>query len=125
MTAMVLPTPVGHKASTDTGAESHIQVMVHIQTEILDPEFVRRRANIWLSMNAGHLLMVENPELVLLDPLQWRFDVFLSVPRQDQPGSVTRNRIGQIRLDALTGKVIDPDLLVEDLTANAGALVAH
>ena len=125
MTAMVLPAPDGREAGTNTSTESYIQVLVHIQTEILDSEFVRRRANIWLGMNAGHLVMVENPELLLLDPLQWRFDVILSVPRQDRPGTVTRNRIGQIRLDALTGEVAEPALLVEELTANAGALADH
>jgi hypothetical protein len=73
-------------------------------------------------MNAGHLLMVKNPELLLGDVLQWRFDVLLAVPQQGQPGSVTQNQVGQVRLDAQTGEVIEPVALIKELMANASAL---
>jgi hypothetical protein len=89
---------------------------------MLDPVIARRRANIWLTMNAGHLLMANHPELILGESLQWRFDVILSVPQHDRPGLVTQNRIGQIRLDALTGEIVDPIELVEELEANANSL---
>jgi hypothetical protein len=100
----------------------HVQVMVHVQAEVLEPEAARRQVNIWLSMNAGHLLLAENPELLLSEPLLWRFDVLLSVPRLSQPGTVRRRRIGQIRINATTGDVVDPEMLIADLTAHANAL---
>jgi hypothetical protein len=84
MTAVILPVVQGDSPQEQ---QKHIQVMVHVQAEILNPVFARRRANQWLSMKAGHLLLVDEPELLLGDALQWRFDVFLSAPQLTQPGT--------------------------------------
>ncbi len=124
MTEMVLPISDGGKFGEDQATE-RMQITVHIQAEVLAPNQARRRANLWLTMNAGHLLMVKNPELILGESLQWRFDVFLSVPQHDQPGSIRQNQIGAIRLDALTGEVVEPAALIEALQTNASALALH
>jgi hypothetical protein len=124
MTAMIIPMRDGRLFLGQQGSKL-MQVMVHIEAEVLDPHVARRRANIWLTMNGGHLLMVNNPELVLGEPLQWRFDVLLSIPQHDQTGSVMQNRIGQISLDALTGEVVSSSDLIEELKANASALIAN
>lgn len=121
---MILPMAGGRNAEEQTGSE-RIQVMIHVQAEVLDPGIARRRANVWLTMNAGHLLMVMNPELVLEEPLQWRFDVMLSVPQLDAPGTAAQKRIGQIRLNAHSGEVIDATALVEELRANAAEITLH
>jgi hypothetical protein len=54
-----------------------------------------------------------------------RFDVFLTVPQLDPAGTVSRNFIGQMRLDAVTGEVVTPQRLIEELRANTDALAAH
>ena len=124
MTELVVPMSAISHTEPDENSE-HMQVIVHIQAQVLGPKVARRRANIWLAMNAGHLLMAENPELVLGESLQWRFDIVLSVPRQDKPGSVTRDAIGRILLDARSGEILNQASLVTELNAHAAALAAH
>ena len=99
------------------------QVTIHVQAAVIDPEVARRKANVWLLINAGNLLGAVNPELVLGDPLLWRFDVRLSMPQLDRPGFGVRRRIGQIHLDAVTGEVMASPTLVDELRAAADALV--
>jgi hypothetical protein len=124
MMEIVISVPNNRKLGDQLTAE-RMQVTVHVQAEVLTPTLASRRANIWLTMNAGHLLMVKNPELMLGDMIQWRFDVYRSVPQLDQIGSAIQNRIGQLRLDAMTGEVIEPVTLIEELKANASSLAAH
>jgi hypothetical protein len=123
MTEIIVFTPEAYSGGQQ-GAET-IQVTVHVQAEVISPKLALRSANVWLAMNAGHLLQVSNPELVLGDALQWRFDVFLTVPQLDPAGTVSRNFIGQMRLDAVTGEVVTPQRLIEELRANTDALAAH
>jgi hypothetical protein len=124
MTRMVLPTQIGD-ANAPRTEEKRLQITVHVQAEVLDPQVARRKANTWLLMNAGNLLGAENPELILDDTLLWRFDVRLTVPRLDRPGTGVVNRIGQIHLDAVTGEVMAADTLVDDLRAAADALIVN
>ena len=51
------------------------------------------------------------PEWLLMTPLQWRFDIILTVPQRAKPGTVAHTWIGRLHLDAVTGAVIDPCLL--------------
>jgi hypothetical protein len=125
MTQLVLPAGASAYTGRPDPANQQIEVMVHVQVQVLDPDVARRRANVWLGMNAGHLLMVENPELLLGDPIQWRFDVILSTPRRNQPGTATQQPIGQIRLNANTGEVIEPARLIPLLTTSAAALASR
>jgi hypothetical protein len=125
--AQMVIVPPEQQVATDRNSmtpatRQHMQVMVHIRAEVLEPEAARRQANVWLSMNAGHLLLAENPELLLNEPLLWRFDVLFSAPRLSQPGTVRRRRIGQMCINAATGDVVDPEMLITDLTAHANAL---
>jgi len=117
MTELILPISNDgkHTAGKQESAE-RMQVMVHLQAEVLTPTLARHRANVWLAKNAGHLLIVKNPELVLGEALQWRFEVFLSVPQLEQPGTVRQNQIGHIRLDALTEEVVEPVYIRNALT---------
>ena len=98
-----------------------LQVAVHIYAEVMAPERAQHIANVWLAMNAGHLLLAENPELLLNEPLQRRFDVFLTTPDRTNPGSVTRALLGRMFVNAMNGAVIEPDALIEELTAHAAA----
>ena len=120
MTAMVLP--VRRRPSVDKAFEASIEVNVFLQARVMAPEKALQKANVWLSMNAGHLLLVENPELVLGDPLQWRFRVVRTVPRQDKAGSVRRDEIGQLQMNAITGEILESEPLIQRLIANADAL---
>jgi hypothetical protein len=114
-------------AHRETGneAEAKLQVNVHIQATVIAPEIATRNANVWLSMNAGHLLMAENPELLLDEPLRWRFDVILSKPHLGRPGRATRHFIGRMLTDAITGEVNEPEALVEEMITSADALTDH
>lgn len=84
-------------------------VSIYIKADVPAPAIAQRKANIWLSMNAGHLLLAENPELVLREPLQWRFDVIYSVPSRSKPGVVQRSYPGRMQMDAVSGEVSDPE----------------
>ena len=64
MASMILPA----HSQTGNGAEAKLQVNVHVQATVTAPEVATHKANVWLSMNAGHLLMAENPELLLDEP---------------------------------------------------------
>ena len=120
MTAMILP--ARGESSALGGAAGLLQVSVHLQATVMAPDVARHKANVWLSMNAGHLLLAENPELVLSERLEWRFDVVRSIPRRDKPGKVRRNAIGRMQMDAMSGEVVDPESLIKELTTSAEAL---
>ena len=121
MASMILP---AHSQEWN-GTEASLQLNIHIRATVMSPEIAARKANVWLSMNAGHLLMAENPELLLDEPLRWRFDVILAKPRLDRPGHVTRRFIGRMLTDAITGEVNEPETLVKELTASADALPGY
>lgn len=123
MTAMVM--------DVDTTTQSHIKpatqarppykVSVHIDTEVLDPEVARRKANVWLLLYAGHLLRADHPELILEDDvLFWRYQIVLTSPKGGDVGA-----IGQIRLQATTGEVIAPEGLPDELLTNARMLLGY
>ncbi len=121
MASMILPA----HSQTGNGAEAKLQVNIHIQATVMAPGVATRKANVWLSMNAGHLLLAENPELLLDEPLRWRFDVILSKPRLDRPGHATRRFIGRMLTDAITGEVDESESLIKELIASADVLTDH
>lgn len=102
-----------------------MQVNVYVKADVLAPAIALRKANTWLSMSAGHLLLAENPELLLREPLQWRFDVIYSVPNREKPGTVRRTYLGRLQMDAISGEINDQEHLIQELTANANALAVR
>jgi hypothetical protein len=125
MTAMILPAQYKPGSTTHHGADEYLQVSVHLQVMVMAPQMAQHKATVWLSMNAGHLLLAENPELVLGQPLIWRLDVVRSLPRRDKPGVVIRTVVGRMQIDAVTGEVVNPETLIQELTSNADALSRH
>ena len=123
MTAMILPTKQKLYAGQDVAAL--LQVSVYVQTTVMAPDKAQHKANVWLSMNAGNLLLAENPELVLNDHILWRFDVFRTLHRRNQAGVPVRNFAARMQLDAMTGAVLNPETLIKELIANADALVVN
>lgn len=117
----ILPLRTDSSQQQRVNPRESVQVAVHIVAEVMAPERAQRTADVWLAMNAGHLLSVENPELLLDEPLQWRFDVYLTTPDLTNSGTVTRTLLGRLSVDATTGAVIDPDAVIEELTARATA----
>lgn len=95
---------------------------VCVQPEIISSEKARKRANGWLAMNVGHLLNVENPELILTRQfqLQWRVAVVLISPT----GAVL-GRVGQLELDSLTGDILTPPTISEQMIAQADAFTKN
>lgn len=125
MTQMILPAQASVRQRKANGAAPPMHVSVFIQADVIDPATAQHKANVWLAMNAGHLLSAEEPELVLGQPLCWRFAVVRAAPQRDLPGAVSRAWIGYMQMEAVTGDVIAPESLIEELTANADALTSH
>jgi hypothetical protein len=125
MNVLVLPAQHEVSPALRNGADEMLQVSVHLQATVMTPGAARHRANVWLSMNAGHLLLADNPELVLCQSLEWRFDVVRSLPLRSTPGAVQRNVVGRVHMDAVTGAITDPEALIAELTQNADALTLH
>jgi len=97
------------------------KVSVHIDTEVLDPEAARRKANAWLLLYAGHLLRADKPELLLEEgELLWRYAIVLTSPHGGDVG-----RIGQIQVRAKTGEIVATEALRDQLLVNARILLAQ
>ena len=123
MTTMVMDvdTTVQNTANQVTRTMPPFKVSVHIDTEVLDPEAVRRKANAWLLLYAGHLLRADKPELLLEDgELRWRYASMLTSPRGGDVGIV-----GRIQLRAKTGEIIATEALRDQLLVNARILLAQ
>ncbi len=122
MTQMVLPAQGIESQSKPNGVTSPLHVNVQVQADVINPSAALHKANVWLAMRVGHLLVAETPELILSEPLCWRFTVTRVAPRRERPGTVTRARLGYLHIDAVTGEVIEPESLIEQLTEHANAL---
>ena len=125
MTTMVVPIDAPAKAKTKITSKTTLKiapkfrVAVHIDTEVLDPEVARRKANVWLLLYAGHLLRADNPELILEEgELLWRYDVLLT---QISYGVV--GKIASICVRAATGEVMADPTIRSEWLATARALL--
>ena len=123
MTVMTVPTKTKPVAGPRNGAAARMQVKVHVDTEVMDPEIARRRANVWLLETVGNLLGAENAELILSEPLRWRYDVILGLPDLTHPGTGDLFRVGMIEVDATTGEVLNREQLAQELHTSAAAAV--
>ncbi len=97
--------------------------MTDIETEVLDRDVARRRANVWLLETVGNLLGAENAELILSEPLRWRYDVILGLPDLEHPGTGDLFRVGMIEVDATSGEVLNQEELAQELHTSAAAAV--
>lgn len=113
MTQMVVP-PANRQS------EERILLDVHLYAEVLGPEKVRRKANVWLLDHVGHLLRAEDPEIVIGAHLTWRVTVVLTSPQRGRVGP-----LGYLHLDARTGEVLVREGMVEEFVANADALTVR
>lgn len=123
MTVMTVPTKTKRGSSPRNGATARMQVMVHVETEVMDPEIARRKANVWLLETVGNLLGAQNAELILSEPLCWRYDVILGMPDLDHPGTGDLFRVGMIEVDATTGEILNQEQLAQELHTSAAAAV--
>lgn len=98
-----------------------MQVNIYIKADVMTPATALRKANVWLSMNAGHLLLAENPELVVGEPLQWRFDVIHSLPQRRLPGMTRRTLLGRMQMNATSGDIHEPERLIKSLSNTFGS----
>lgn len=121
MTIMTVPTKTKRGITPRSEAELRMQVTVHVDTEVLDPEVARRKANVWLLETVGNLLGAENAELILSEPLRWRFDVILGLPDLERIGAGDLFRIGKIEVNATSGEILNQPELVEELHTSAAA----
>lgn len=100
--------------------EERLLLDVHLYAEVLGPERVRRKANVWLLDNVGHLLRAEDPEIVIGEQLTWRVTVALTSPEKGRVGS-----IGHLHLDAKTGEVHVDEGMLRKFLANADTLIGR
>lgn len=121
MTIITVPTKMKRGFNPPRSIEARMQVTVHIDTEVLDPEVARRKANVWLLETIGNLLGAENAELILGEPLRWRYDVILGLPNLDHPGAGDLFRVGMIEVNAVDGEILNQQELAEELNKNAAA----
>ena len=121
MTVMTVPIKTKRETRQRRGAAARMRVKVHIDAEVLDPEIARRRAHVWLLNTVSNLRFAENAELILTEPLCWRFDVILGLPDLDRPGTGDLFRIGRIEVDATTGEVLHQEQLSQELHSTAAA----
>ena len=94
-----------------------INLVVHINADILSPLSARRRANGWLLDNVGNLLHSESPQLVAGDRILWRVQVVLTSPSRGSVGV-----IGALDLDAITGEVIADGAIIDLLHQHAAQI---
>ena len=125
MTQVVLPAQGSENQSKPNGAANPLHVSVQVQADVINPAAAMHMVNVWLAMHVGHLLVADAPELLLGEPLRWRFSIVRAAPRREQPGTVTRVWLGYLHIDAVTGEVIDPEPLINQLTEHANALPAR
>ena len=122
MTSLTISIPsVEHEAHA-LKPDERMRVVVNINIDVLDAEVARRQVNGWLLDNVGNLLGATKPELIVGEPLLWRFDVVLGIPNLSQPGSGAMYRVGQIAVNAITGEVQDADTIAQELQENAAAV---
>lgn len=121
MTIITVPTKTKRGTVVRHNTEARMQVTVHIDTEVLDPEVARRKANVWLLETVGNLLGAENAELILSEPMRWRYDVILGLPHLNYTGSGDLFRIGMIEVHAANGEVLNQLELAEELHTSAAA----
>ncbi len=100
-------------ATTPLQVDVHIE-NIHIEAEVLGSEMARRKANVWLLMNAGNLLRADHARLTMQERLLWEYDVLLTLPTEGTVG-----KIGCIRVDAKSGEVVSTQNLSDELIANA------
>ncbi len=103
----------------ETDANAPLRVDVHVQAEVLGSEVARRKANVWLLINAGNLLGAENPRLCLAERLLWKVDVVLTWPTRGCMG-----KVGELQLDAKTGEVFADEATAQAIGESADALAA-
>lgn len=104
MTTMVIPVQAPAKAVTHTALNAlpPLKIAVHIDTEVLNPEVARRKANVWLLLYVGHLLRADNPELLWeKGELRWRYDLLLTQPSYGVVG-----KVANLCVHAITGEVM-------------------
>ena len=123
MAEMVIPVTRLNQHSLN--GESRLHIAVHIQTDVLDPEVARRKANQWLFLNAGNLVRAEHPQLILDVQLLWRFDVCLTLPNLQNPGTGKIDVIGRLQLDAVTGEAIISSTFIQELQDSANAVTLN
>ncbi len=99
----------------ETGTfEIHQVVTVHVSAEE-----ARRTVARWLRRDVSHLLGADAPVLVVGKPTQWRVPTHFSLPHIGIVGHV-----GDVHVDALSGKLLDMEASRQQIEAQAKALAA-
>ena len=96
-----------------------IQLSVTVTVNI-DPNTARRRATGWLISEVGNMLKAGTGQLVITNQTLWRMPVLLTSSKIGTVGQV-----GTVDVDAVTGKLLVNDELIEQILNNVKHLVSH
>ncbi len=114
----------GSQAIQFTGAGvptgSDVEVNVSLQTRLgLSADEAQHRARTCLALHCGQSFAVDVPILHVGAQLAWVVPVWLATPQSGR-----RAKIGELRIDAQTGEVIDSSASCQSLRQIANALLA-
>ena len=98
--------------------EMDIQLSVTLTVNI-DPTTARRRATGWLISEVGNMLKAGTGQLVITNQTLWRMPVLLTSSKIGTVGQV-----GTVDVDAVTGKLLVNDELIEQILNNVKHLVS-
>ena len=98
--------------------EMDIQLSVTLTVNI-DPNTARRRATGWLISEVGNMLKAGTGQLVITNQTLWRMPVLLTSSKIGTVGQV-----GTVDVDAVTGKLLVNDELIEQILNNVKHLVS-
>lgn len=80
-------------------------------------EEARRKVDRWLRMDIGHMLGADDPTLSIGTQTTWHVPVHFSVPHIGIVGQV-----GDVKIDALTGEILDLEIEQAKIVQNADRL---
>lgn len=103
------------KAAQEIG-EMEIQIPVMITVNI-DAETAQRKTTGWLISEVGNMLIAGTPQLVVANRTLWRIPALLTSSKIGTVGQV-----GTVDVDAVTGKLLVNDELIEQILNNAQEL---
>ncbi len=98
--------------------ERHLPPSVMVTVNI-DPNTARRRATGWLISEVGNMLKADTGQLVITNKPVWRMPVLL---KSSKIGTV--GQVGTIDVDAVTGKLLLYDGLIEKILHHVENIVS-
>jgi hypothetical protein len=109
-----------HFTGSGVPTGSGVEVNVTLQTRLgISADDAQQRARTCLALQCGQSFAIDTPILQVRDRLAWLVPVWLATPTLGR-----RAKIGELRIDAHTGEVIDDRESCQHLRHMANALLS-